>query len=50
MIPYIVDKLSPNRTPFTRGLVKYVPGMGYFNAVPSQTGEKYQHLPNIPIR
>ena len=36
-IPYMVGKLSLNRTPFTRELVKHVLGMGYFSAVPSET-------------
>ena len=31
MIPYTVGKLDPNS--LTRGLVKYVPGRGYFRAV-----------------
>ena len=40
MIPYMVGKLAPNPTHFTRGLVKYVPGRGYFRAVPSQNVDK----------
>ena len=40
MIPYMVGKLVPNPTHHTKGLVKYVPGRGYFGAVPSQNGEK----------
>ena len=39
MIPYMVGKLAPNSTHFTRGLVKQVPGRGYFRAVPSQNGD-----------
>ena len=38
--PYMVGKLAPNPTRSTRGLVKYVPGRGYFRAVPSQNGDK----------
>ena len=33
MIPYMVGKLAPNSSHFTRGLVKCVPGRGYFRAV-----------------
>ena len=38
MIPYTVGKLTPNSTHSTRELVKYVPGRGYFRAIPSQNG------------
>ena len=41
MIPYMVGKLAPNVTRFTRGLVKKVPGRGYFRAVPSQNRDKF---------
>ena len=41
MIPYMVGKLVPNPTHHTRGLVKYVPGRGYFGAVPSPSGDKF---------
>ena len=41
MISYIVGKLAPNSSHLTRGLVKYVPGRGYFRAVPSLNGDKY---------
>ena len=41
MIPYMVGKLAPNPSHLTRGLVKYVPGRGYFRAVPSHNGDKY---------
>ena len=41
MIPYMVGKLAPNSSHLTRGLVKYVPGRGYFRAVPSQNGDKF---------
>ena len=40
MIPYMVGKLGPKSTHFTRGLVKYIPGRGYFRAVPSKNGKK----------
>ena len=49
MIPYIVENLAPNSTNFTRGLVKYVPGRGYFCAVPSQNGDKVVTSPPPPI-
>ena len=39
MIPYIVDKLAPNSSHLTRGLVNYVPGRGCFRAVSSQNGD-----------
>ena len=45
MIPYMVGKLAPNSSHLTRGLVKYVPGRGYFRAVPSQNGDKYVTSP-----
>ena len=35
MIPYMVGKLAPISSHLTRGLVKYVPGRGYFRDVPS---------------
>ena len=41
MIPYTVGKLAPNSSHLTRGLVKYVPGRGYFRSVSSYNGEKY---------
>ena len=40
MIPYTVGKLAPNSSHLTRGLVKYVPGRGYFRAVPFQNRDK----------
>ena len=43
MIPYMVGKLAPNSTHSTRGLVKHVPGRGYFRAVSSQNGDKLLH-------
>ena len=33
---------------FNQGLVKYIPGRGYFRAVPSQEGEKYVISPQPP--
>ena len=41
MLPYIVSKLASNSTHFTKKLVKYVPGMGYFRAAPSHNGDKF---------
>ena len=49
MIPYMVGKLAPNPSHLTRGLVKYVPGRGYFRAFPSQDGDKYVTSPRPPI-
>ena len=49
MIPYMVGKLAPNSTQLTRGLVKEVPGRGYFRAVPSQNGDKSVTSPPSPI-
>ena len=49
MIPYMVGKLAPNLSHLTRGLVKYVPGRGYFRAVPSQNGDKDVASPSPPI-
>ena len=49
MIPYIVGKLAPNSPHWTRGLVRYVPGRGYFRAVPSQNGDKFVTSPPPPI-
>ena len=43
--PHMVGKLAPNSTHFTRELVKYVPGRGFFRAVPSQNGEKFVTSP-----
>ena len=40
MIPYMVGKLAPNSTHFTRGLVKYVAGRDCFRAVSSRNGDK----------
>ena len=45
MILHMVGKLAPDSTHFTRGLVKYVPGRGYFRAVPYQNGDKFATLP-----
>ena len=43
MIPYMVVKLAPTSTHFNRGLVKYIPGRGYFRAVSSKTGTNLLH-------
>ena len=48
MISYMVGKLAPNSSHLTRGLVKYVPGRGYFRAVPSLNGDKYVTSPASP--
>ena len=45
MMPYMVGKLAPNPTHSTKGFVKYVPGRGYFRAVPSQNGDKFVRSP-----
>ena len=50
MIPYMVGKLAPNSSHFTRGFVKYVPGRpgrGYFRAVPSQNEDNY--VTSLPL-
>ena len=41
MIPYIVNKLAPNSSHLTKGLVKYVPGRSCFRAVSSENGDKF---------
>ena len=46
MIPYMVGKLVPNSTHSIKGLVKYVPGRGYFCDVPSQNGDKFVTPPS----
>ena len=48
MILYMVGKLAPNTTHPTRWMVKYVPGRGYFRAVPSQNGDKFVTSPTSP--
>ena len=48
MIRYMVGKLAPNSSHLTRGLVKYVPGRGYFRAVSSQNGDKTVTSPPPP--
>ena len=48
MIPYMIGKLTPNSSHLTRALVKYVPGRGYFRAVPFQNGEKNVTSPPPP--
>ena len=37
--------LPPNSTHFTRGLVKYVPGRGFFRATPYQNRDKFVTSP-----
>ena len=49
MTLYMIGKLTPNSPHFTRGLVKYVPGRGYFRAVFSQNGDKFATSPTPPI-
>ena len=49
MIPDMIGKLAPNSTHSTRGLVKYVPGRGYFRTVSSQNGDKFVTSPPPPI-
>ena len=48
MIPYMVGKLALNSTHVTRGLVKYVPGGGYYRAVLYQNGDKFVTSPPPP--
>ena len=48
MIPYRVGKLAPNSSYLTRVLVRYVPGRGYFRAVPSQNVDKFVTSPPPP--
>ena len=48
IIPYVVGKLAPNSSHMTRGLVKYVSGRGYFDAVSSQNGDKCVTFPPRP--
>ena len=38
----------PQSNSFHQGLVKYVPGRGYFRAVPSQNGDKFVTSPPPP--
>ena len=48
MIPYMVGKLAPNSSHLARGLVKYVPGRGFFRAVPSQNEDECVTSPPPP--
>ena len=48
MISYMIGKLVPNSSHSTRGLVKYVPGRGYFRAVSSQNGDTIVTSPPPP--
>ena len=41
----MVGKFAPNSSLLTRGLVKYVPGRGYFRSAPPQNGEKFVTSP-----
>ena len=50
MIPYMAGKLAPDPTHSIRGLVKYVPGRGYFHNVPSQNGDNLLHSRPPPNR
>ena len=45
----MVGKLALNSTHFTRGLVKYVPGRGYFRVVLFQNGDKFAISLTPPI-
>ena len=45
----MIGKLAPNSSHFTSGVVKYVPGRGYFRAVSSQNGDKFVTSPLPPI-
>ena len=45
----MVGKLALNSTHFTMGLVKYVPGRGYFRVVLFQNGDKFATSPTSPI-
>ena len=49
MVLDMVGKLAPISPHFTRGLVKCVPGRGYFRAVPSQNGDRFATSPTPPI-
>ena len=49
MILYMVGKLTPNLTHFTKRLVKQVPGRGYFRDIPSRNGDKFVTFPTLPI-
>ena len=44
----MAGKLAPNSSRLTRGLVKHVPGRGYFRAMSSQNGDKYATSPARP--
>ena len=44
---YVIVKLAPNRTPFTRGLVTYVPRKRYFRVTPPKTGKNSSLPPAI---
>ena len=42
-------QVALNSTHFTRGLVKYIPGRGYFRAVPFQNEDTFATFPTPPI-
>ena len=48
MFPYMVGKLVLNSTHSIKRLAKYVPGRGYFRAVPSKNGDKFVTCPPPP--
>ena len=48
--PYMVDKLAPNSSHLTTGLVKSVSGRGCFRAVFSRNGDKSVTSPPSPNR
>ena len=47
MIIYMAGKLDLNSIHFTRGLVKYVPGRGYFLTVLFKNGDKFATSPKV---
>ena len=49
MILYMVGMLATNSPHFARGLIKYVPGRGYYRVVPSQNGGQNCDIPDPPI-
>ena len=49
-MPYMVDKLAPNSSHLTRGLVKHIADRGYFRVISSQSGDKFVTSPPLPNR
>ena len=45
LTPFMVGKLATISTHFTKGLVKYISGRGYFRAVYFQNGENFVTSP-----